>query len=779
MKRIAVLLMAFVLLFSLNSVAFAAEQPSDSQVKKQGGTKENAEDGVTVSKTIEGTELENVFDITLNVTTTTDIKKLTEDPDMAVVVVMDISNTMNEDFDSTDRYSAAMSSFNHFVDLYRQATSTSQTSRIGFVAFNSDAKQIASMTEVKTATQATNFKNTVKNGTRDIIYADGYDHSHNRFTNIEAGLKRGYDMIKNLPNQNKFIVFLSDGFPTTYIKSGYTGYDTYTPNATSYSEGVFYDAKIKVPCSYGTSYSERAAIKARQQATTIKKAGAEIFSIGIDIGGQTIADYDIFTKKDGFSIIDRPNSTSYEIGSATSASAYKNWLKGTATTGIGSGYYYDSTNQSQMDKAFQNIFSEMKQKTEERTAKSWQVADPMGKDTELIGFYDKSGKLVETNITGSNESGGENTATKVSDPAGLNWNVQKSGYSKSGNKFTYILKYRVRLTNEASDFTERKSQDTNGKTTLSYQIITTKDGVPEISPMKTIDFPVPAVEGYLSEFSFVKADDYKNLLTGAEFTLTHDTANCSKCKGNGNAVNVSEQTVASNENGIVTFTKIPSGHKYIMTETKVPENYQADGSTFAVTVAYDVITVAQTKDGVTTQWKMDGTDTVENPKDVFDLQLLKVDAKAGEKEPLKNAEFSLFTDKDCKTPAKHPDGTKVGPIVTDDKGIAAIGIVDIGTYYLREDKAPKGYYPLSDLVVITIDPKGKTIVIAKEGKTELTVKQGEGELKNQYTITIPNKSGEELPLTGGIGTGIYFYGGLVLIMFSAFLYGTRRMNRSR
>lgn len=49
-------------------------QTSASQIVKNGGTV-TAHDGlVSASKTIQGTDTENVFDITLNVTTTEDIK---------------------------------------------------------------------------------------------------------------------------------------------------------------------------------------------------------------------------------------------------------------------------------------------------------------------------------------------------------------------------------------------------------------------------------------------------------------------------------------------------------------------------------------------------------------------------------------------------------------------------------------------------------------------------------------------------------------------------------
>ena len=47
-----------------------------------------------ISKTIQGTELENVFDITLNVQTPTKVSEFYEEPDMAVVIVMDMRTPM-------------------------------------------------------------------------------------------------------------------------------------------------------------------------------------------------------------------------------------------------------------------------------------------------------------------------------------------------------------------------------------------------------------------------------------------------------------------------------------------------------------------------------------------------------------------------------------------------------------------------------------------------------------------------------------------------------------
>ena len=60
--------------------------PSSRQIKEEGGSNESG-DGVSVSKTIAGTDLENVFDITLQVRTPRTISEVIKEPDMAVVIV--------------------------------------------------------------------------------------------------------------------------------------------------------------------------------------------------------------------------------------------------------------------------------------------------------------------------------------------------------------------------------------------------------------------------------------------------------------------------------------------------------------------------------------------------------------------------------------------------------------------------------------------------------------------------------------------------------------------
>lgn len=586
--------------------------PSYQQVDNPGGANTNEEDGVSVSKTIEGTDQENVFDITLKVTTTQKLEEIINEPDMAVVIVMDISNTMNDNFGGTTRYAAAMEAAEDFLDSFTGNRKLG-ISKIGYVAFNTDAHEIFGLQPCTNEDEAKTLKNTMRKKTGEIINKAGYGEAHNRFTNIEGGLKMASDMLEKSKNKHKYIIFLSDGFPTTYVNEGYKGYDPYCTGGNPGTDGVFYDSVFKKYCLYGTSYSDKAAIRAREMATSIKGSGTTIFSIGVDVGGQTIQEYIDSSKGKGHSIVDRTSET-YEIGDATSTQAYKDWLK----NGIGSGYYYDSTNIDGLKGAYEKIFEEIKKTTAASSEADWVASDPMPslplKDKiEFIGFYDKTPKLVlGSPLEGEHEENGENTASFDGEKDAISWNLKKSGYKISSldNKtcYTYQLTYRVRLTNEDPEFAEGTIYDTNGKTTLSYRIVENKDGTTTISDPKTIDFPIPLVHGYLGELTFRKVDPYGNPVPGAEFTLSHATS-CGICRGDGTRVELDDQKdpgeiyhATSDENGTVTFSDIPSGHTYTLTETP-PPGYACNGNTYTVIIAYDIVTVTVTQaDGEPAAW---------------------------------------------------------------------------------------------------------------------------------------------------------------------------------
>ena len=268
-----------------------------------------------------------------------------------------------------------------------------------------------------------------------------------------------------------------------------------------------------------------------------------------------------------------------------------------------------------MNNAFKTIFEEIKKKTIAGSQADWVAADPIPisgsvANVEFIGLYDIEDKLVDGPLSGSNEEYAENTAKFVSKDNAIDWDLKQSGYKKSVDglttTYTYHLVYRVRLKNEEHSFGEGTVYPTNDTTTLYYRIIEGTEENLKISDPKTVNFPIPSVKGYVSELSFDKVDNHGNPLAGAEFKLSHDTKKCAECRGDGNSVGVEDMRASSDADGKVKFKSIPSGHTYVLTETKVPDDYTTTGDIYRVVVAYDKVKVEVLASDKKTKKEWDG-----------------------------------------------------------------------------------------------------------------------------------------------------------------------------
>lgn len=573
-----------------------------NQVTNIGGITKT--DEIIVSKIIseknyvqEKQNLENYFDITLKVQT----KEKADDLALDVVIVLDISNTMNEKMsDGKTRLKAAQEASINFIKEFAQRANqnTNIERKIGFVVFNTDAKTIFPLQICNNDTCLENLSKMIVEQTNAIAQSENYAKSVKRFTNIEAGLKLASDMLTKSSTPSKHIIFISDGFPTTYIKENYNGYNPYMDNSNEFfvnylknnktinydDDGIFYDKISNKLCEIGTSYSNKAAIKAKEIAKKIKSEGVNIYTIGVDIGGQTIQKFLDLTNSNHY-VVDRRDEN-YEIGDSSNPSAYKNWLKNT----IGSGYYEDVETSKQFKDNFDKIFKQIIELSEA----SWIIQDPMNtsneqKNIEFIGIYDTNKKLTNS-VKQTNNQG--NTAY-YDETDKIKWNLKKSTpiIEKNNNEtyYTYELHYRIRLQNESITFKETdnnqlKTYKTNGETTLNY-IIKKNNKIEN----KTISLKIPEIIGYLSELEFTKVSKINNeiKLEGAEFELKH-SPNC-PCY---NELKHPDKLIykdKSNKDGKVKFNNIPSGHKYILTEINPPKNHILDEKTYDIEVSYDKV----------------------------------------------------------------------------------------------------------------------------------------------------------------------------------------------
>ena len=622
MKKInKIFALLFALLMFINPIINIFAETNGNNQRQIGNTGgESVGDGVKISKTISPSELENYFDITLKVQTT----EIAKEQDVDIVIVMDISRSMVEnkvDNGKITRLKSAVNAAEKFIkDFANYSSSVSSSRKIGYVDFNTNAYEVFSLQKCNNQTKAEKLINEMRTMTNDKVFGymengvpsdtkqDKYfnDENHTRFTNIEAGLQLANDMLKKSNSENKFIILLSDGFPTTYMNgNGYNGYDTYTPLASSSSEGQFYDSVIKNkyggigrPCSYGTDYSEIGARKAQLLATKIKNTGVKIYSVGsgIDTGTKTVDEYANYNYdhkyKNNFSTVDRID-TDYAIGH--SLQDFKRWLGGTNNSqkpGIGSGYdkgyYFDTTDSASLNEAYAKIFENIKKLTEA----SWVAEDPMNSDTSsvrdvinFVGIYDNNKNLSDS-VSQSDTS--DNTASFDSTTDKINWDLKKSKYTKVVDRntnttyYNYELKYRIRLKTEANNFESEKIFKTNGKTTLTY--IIKESGKDQ--KLGTLTFKVPEVKGYLGTITFDKLTNYGNRpLKGSTFEIYHSD-DCPCLKERRHIDSKFKMTSVSNSNGKVIFDKIPSGHKYKIHEVSTDDYHDVKNDIYDVNVSY-------------------------------------------------------------------------------------------------------------------------------------------------------------------------------------------------
>lgn len=238
-----------------------------------------------------------------------------------------------------------------------------------------------------------------------------------------------------------------------------------------------------------------------------------------------------------------------------------------------------------------------------------------------------------------------------------------------------------------------------------------------------------------------------------------------------------ENTITLKNGQIAVFKDLPGGSKYTIAETA------ANG--YGTTVKIDDGNPASSLEATgTLRWEMDENGNLNNTSVVAytntylpDLTLKKVDSIDHTK-VLQGAQFVVYrlTDDGKKeyyklTTDGKTEWTELGllgsekamALTTDEGGTITLQHIPDGTYTAKEIAAPDGYTKLTSEITLIVS--GGKIISAQEGTKRLTVEE-----PNRTTFTVENSPGVTLPNTGGKGTNLYTYGGLLLIV-GAFICG--------
>lgn len=496
-----------------------------------------------------------------------------------------------------------------------------------------------------------------------VLMSDGFPTTYNTIAGDQALASiGGYDPYTTESRTLKKYgdSYISYGFDGVQAPSSTK---VLTPSNSAYSDsyygwrGYFADAPQKELTPYGTSYSDWGAYYAQRLALHMKgmytdktsdaskPIGAinpsnsnriNIFAMGVDLGVQTVDGYQNQASK-GTNVVDLMYATDvtkyaypplknadvgtaygHMIGSGSGTDSvnnmtYENWLgyviaggqdynKIYGENGENVKAYYSLNNGTGVTMPYQQIWNVIETIGYQRIIDTMFSSDPMGEGVEFIGFYDKSGALVGSSLSGISDNNGENTAAYVSGSDTVNWTLADSGYAESQTTVdgktttvrTYRITYRVRLENEKSSFVEADTVTdksdiyaTNGSAKLSYRVDTDES----TTDTREVTFPEPSVKGYLGQFSFTKQDeDSGKPLQNVSFTLKHNW-NCPVCtagKGSSTVVAIPDMVRQSDASGVVSFEGIPSGHQYTMYET-MPDGYGAatEAHQWPVEVTFD------------------------------------------------------------------------------------------------------------------------------------------------------------------------------------------------
>lgn len=236
------------------------------------------------------------------------------------------------------------------------------------------------------------------------------------------------------------------------------------------------------------------------------------------------------------------------------------------------------------------------------------------------------------------------------------------------------------------------------------------------------------------------------------------------------------ESLTTDEKGEITITGLETGiHK--IKESKAPDGYQLNTNevVFEVEAGTGKIKFTSSSNSLVTQGVEDSGDgyaTFADKVNPFNLKITKTNEHG---KALKGAEFTLYSDADCKN--------VVDTQTSDDKGVLTFKNLDIEkTYYFEETKAPQGYR-------IPVDENGKAYVHSvyvkatpqnnafdftidnvqyNTSKTSGNIRL-EGTKKNRVVaVDITNKTTQLLPETGSNGTILLIGLGVAVIAFALY-----------
>lgn len=476
LKKAVALLLALCMALSLSVTAFAAEETEAGFANQIGDylsydaegnsgnytnvTLKTTEDGkVTLSKTIEQTG-KDAFDITLQVTTTEDLEVIKKARDAAIVIVMDVSGSMQFDMSgggyctkcgeykpdaySICRGSGAVCDSSGWSNTWAQhdsLTALNVTPEHGDTRFTlmenavsaflnefadnsgSNAKRMVSMVcyndKVEKELGWVNVTETEGMNAAQAVVAEGALAAlTGGDTNTALGLQRANEYLSEAAIEdieNTYVLLLTDGAPYTAIR---------------YSGDSYSIAKVGYDCNLTTIAADK--LKAKHEST-------EVYTVCFGMQDKTWNSYD---------------GVSFNIDELMNALA------------TDEDHFFRGENVDKFELSLGSIVEE----TVSSGAKLWTVTDPMGDYIDFDAVYGNHPAVFEDGI--------------------LSWDLlNEKPVSVENGIYTYAMTYSITLDTKGEGFVFDQWYPANKATSLKYALVENN----AIADVKTDYFNVPTV----------------------------------------------------------------------------------------------------------------------------------------------------------------------------------------------------------------------------------------------------------------------------------------------
>ena len=224
-------------------------------------------------------------------------------------------------------------------------------------------------------------------------------------------------------------------------------------------------------------------------------------------------------------------------------------------------------------------------------------------------------------------------------------------------------------------------------------------------------------------------------------------------------------TYKTDKNGNIAVFYLSRQKTYYLQETKAPDSYKLNDTKYYFYVdekgAFSVSDLNGTVEDGTFNVPFHGTMTI-TVKNEIDICNLRITKKNDNSKVLENAEFSLYSDKEC---TKEIEKGK-----TDKNGQLNFDRISVGDFYLKETKAPDGYRLLKDPIKISLkNVNGKFTFFVNDKEIKEDDKNNSLTLENGlYTgnLTVINSRGSILPATGSPMTIVLTGAGILCLLIS-------------